>query len=67
MNEDVIGSRGMVITAIPGKERPGEVQIHYAGGSTTLIAYADEPIARGAAIVVYEVRPGRCVSVAPTS
>jgi hypothetical protein len=38
----VIGEQGFVTTRIPGGEHPGEVQIHFRGGSESFIAYGTE-------------------------
>lgn len=61
--DEMIGLRGTVTVAICGGATPGEVLLPVGGGTEAYIAYADEPIARGAAVVVYEFRGGRMVEV----
>jgi hypothetical protein len=63
----VIGEQGFVTTRIPGGEHPGEVQIHFRGGSESFIAYGTEEIGRGQQILVVGRRPGRGVDVTPFS
>jgi hypothetical protein len=61
----MIGREGTVTVAIRGGNSPGEVLVPISGGTETYLAYADEPIASGARIVVYDVRGGRRVGVMP--
>jgi membrane protein implicated in regulation of membrane protease activity len=61
----LIGCEGTVTVAIRGGTSPGEVLVSFKGGTETYLAYADEPIPSGARIVVYDVRGGRRLGVAP--
>ena len=54
---------GTITIAVRGAETPGEVELPINGGSATYIAYGDEPIPRGAGVVVIDVRPNRKVDV----
>jgi membrane protein implicated in regulation of membrane protease activity len=65
MDELLIGSRGTVTVATRGAAGAGEVLVSFAGGSETFLAYSDEPLKQGTAVVVYEVRGGRRILVAP--
>ena len=58
-----IGLQGTITIATRGTDGPGEVELAVAGGSETFIAYSDEPLARGASVVVVDVRPNRKVDV----
>ncbi len=58
-----IGARGLIVIATRGKEGPGEVQVELNGGSTTFIAYSEEPLAEGTQVVVYDTFGGRKVNV----
>jgi membrane protein implicated in regulation of membrane protease activity len=64
---DIVGRRGTVTVDIGGGGTPGEVLVPVGGGTEAYLAYADEPIGRGAAVVVYELRGGRMVDVTPLS
>jgi hypothetical protein len=59
-----IGLRGTITIATRGADGPGEVELSVDGGSGTFIAYSDEPLPRGATVVVIDVRPNRKVDVA---
>jgi membrane protein implicated in regulation of membrane protease activity len=61
----LIGCEGTVTVAIHGGNTPGEVLVPIRGGTETYLAYADEPIPSGTRIVVYDVRGGRRLGVAP--
>ncbi|MDE3069941.1 MAG: hypothetical protein KGJ43_04360 [Acidobacteriota bacterium] len=65
MNDRLIGREGTVTVAIRGNDGPGEVEVAVDGGTETYIAHADQPIARGARVVVFEARGGRRVDVSP--
>jgi hypothetical protein len=59
-----IGLRGTITIATRGEDGPGEVELSIEGGSETFIAYSDDPLPRGAMVVVIDVRPSRKVDVA---
>jgi hypothetical protein len=58
-----IGLRGTITVATRGEQGPGEVELAVDGGSATFIAYSEEPLQRGANVVVVDVRPNRKVDV----
>jgi hypothetical protein len=62
-----LGVRGTITVATRGRDGPGEVEIPVAGGTGTFIAYSDEPLPRGASVVIVDVRPNRKVDVTPLS
>jgi hypothetical protein len=61
MNE-LVGVEATVTNPTRGNEGPGEVDIPYKG---VYIAYSEEPLERGTAVVVYEQLGPRKVRVAP--
>jgi len=61
MNE-LVGLEATVSNPTRGNEGPGEVDIPYKG---VYIAYSEEPLERGAAVVVFEQLGPRKVRVAP--
>ena len=61
MNE-LVGVEATVTNPTRGSEGPGEVDIPYKG---VYIAYSQEPLERGRAVVVYEQLGPRKVRVAP--
>jgi hypothetical protein len=60
MNE-LVGVEATVTNPTRGSEGPGEVDIPYKG---VYIAYSEEPLKRGTAVVVYEELGPRKVRVA---
>jgi membrane protein implicated in regulation of membrane protease activity len=65
MSELLIGCRGTVTVPTRGANGAGEVLVSFGGGSETFLAYSEEPLRQGTAVVVYEVRGGRRVLVTP--
>jgi hypothetical protein len=61
--EAIVGEVAVVTTRILGKDRPGEVQLSFKGGSESFIAYADEVVERGQQVLIIGRRPGRAVEV----
>jgi hypothetical protein len=61
--EDLVGQLGFVTTRIRGKDKPGEVQISFQGGSESFLAFGDEPIERGQQVLIVARRPGRALDV----
>ena len=61
MNE-LVGVEATVTNPTRGGDGPGEVDIPYKG---VYIAYSQEPLGRGTAVVVYEQLGARKVRVAP--
>jgi hypothetical protein len=61
MNE-LVGVEAMVTTPTRGADGPGEVDVPYKG---VYIAYSDEALERGAAVVIYQELGARKVRVTP--
>ncbi|NMO49974.1 hypothetical protein HH310_02030 [Actinoplanes sp. TBRC 11911] len=61
----LVGKVGVVITAIRGGDRAGEVRVVAQGVRHHYLAYADEPIAAGAHVLVIHYRGARQVDVEP--
>ncbi len=61
MNE-LVGLQGTVTNPTRGADGPGEVELPLMG---VFIAYSDEALARGTAVVVYEEMGARRLRVAP--
>jgi membrane protein implicated in regulation of membrane protease activity len=61
----VVGARGTVVVPIPGGSSPGEVRVDVRGSHELLIAYAEEPLEVGRAVLVYNSRGRRDVDVMP--
>ena len=59
----VIGCVGVLVVATRGEAGPGEVLVRIRGGSEEFIAWSDEPLARGTAVLVVESRGTRAVDV----
>jgi hypothetical protein len=62
--ESLIGEVGYVSVPIPAG-KPGEVILAVRGGSEAFAAWADEPIAKAARVVVVDERSARSVTVTP--
>lgn len=65
MDEDdaLIGAIGVVIVATRGKAGPGEVLVKIRGGSEAYLAWSEEPIPKGATVLVINNRGTRTVDV----
>jgi hypothetical protein len=59
----VVGCTGQVIVATRGDAGMGEVQVGIRGGTETFMAWSEEPLAKGTAIIVVDVRGARTVDV----
>ncbi|MFE5026414.1 hypothetical protein ACFRAO_24620 [Streptomyces sp. NPDC056656] len=62
-DEAVVGCTGKLVIATRGAEGPGEVLVRVRGGSETFLAWSDEPLERGATVLVIESRGIRQVVV----
>jgi membrane protein implicated in regulation of membrane protease activity len=60
--DELVGVEATVTTPTRGDEGAGEVDIPYKG---VYIAYSDEPLARGTAVVIYQELGARKVRVTP--
>lgn len=58
-----VGAVGTVSTRVRGGGSPGEVVLLVQGSRESWIAYADEQLEVGTAVLVVGVRPGRAVDV----
>lgn len=59
---DLVGAEATVTNPTRGTDGPGEVDIPFKG---VYIAYSEEPLSRGTAVVIYEELGSRKVRVAP--
>lgn len=59
----LIGCVGRVIVATRGAVGPGEVLVKFRGGSEAFIAWSEQPIPRGATVLVINERGSRVVDV----
>ena len=64
-DEAVVGRTGRLIVGTRGAGGPGEVLVQVRGGTETFLAYSDEPLERGATVLVIESRGSRRVTVMP--
>ena len=62
-DEAVIGCTGKLVVGTRGAGGPGEVLVRVRGGTETFLAYSDEPMTRGATVLVVESLGSRQVSV----
>lgn len=62
-DEAAIGSVGVLLVATRGSAGPGEVLVKIRGGSETYMAWSDEPLPRGATVLVIDSRGARTVDV----
>ncbi len=63
----VVGPIGTLVVGTRGSRGPGEILLKVRGGSETYLAWSDEPIPRGAAVLVVETRGARTLGVVPWS
>ena len=63
MDIELIGTVGVLAVGTRGADGPGEVLLHVRGASESYLAYSDETIPRGTAVLVVEVRTARAVVV----
>jgi hypothetical protein len=58
-----IGSVGVLTIGTRGESGPGEVRIKIRGGSETFIAWSENPLPKGATVLVIDFRGRRTVDV----
>lgn len=63
-HDDVVGHTAHVFTRIPGGASPGEVMVKIRGGNEVWLAYADEEIPRGEAVLILSRHSALAVDVA---
>ncbi|MEV7687096.1 hypothetical protein ACFW1F_36615 [Streptomyces bungoensis] len=62
-DEAVIGCTGTVLIGTRGSAGPGEVLVRVRGGSETFLAWSEDPLPKGATVLVIESRGCREVGV----
>jgi hypothetical protein len=62
-DESSIGCVGVLSVATRGGGGPGEVLIKIRGGSEAFLAWSDQPLPKGATVLVIESRGARAVDV----
>ena len=62
-DESAIGTVGVVTVATRGTNGPGEVLIRIRGGSETYLAWSENPLSKGATVLVIDCRGPRTVDV----
>jgi hypothetical protein len=62
-DESSIGCIGVLTVATRGSAGPGEVRIRIRGGTEAFLAWSDEPLPRGATVLVVDSRGARAVDV----
>jgi hypothetical protein len=62
-DESSIGCVGVLSVATRGGDGPGEVLIKIRGGSEAFLAWSDQPLPKGATVLVIESRGARAVDV----
>jgi len=63
----LVGKVGVVVTAVRGGERAGEIRVVVQGVPHHYLAYAAEPIPVGTTVLVIHFRGARQVDVEPWS
>jgi hypothetical protein len=58
-----IGRVGVLTIATRGSNGPGEVLIKIRGGSESFLAWSDDPLPKGVAVLIVEARGARAVTV----
>ncbi len=58
-----IGRVGVLTVATRGPAGAGEVLIKIRGGSESFLAWSDDPLPKGAAVLIVEARGARSVTV----
>jgi hypothetical protein len=62
-DEESIGQVGTLVVATRGEKGPGEVRVTIRGGSECFLAWSDEPLPRGASVLIIDYRGPRTVDV----
>jgi hypothetical protein len=58
-----LGRIGVLLIGTRGPDGPGEVLLKIRGGSEAYLAFSDEPLPKGATVLVIESRGERAVDV----
>jgi hypothetical protein len=64
-DDSPVGRIGVLLIGTRGERGPGEVLIKIRGGSEAFLAFSDEPLPKGATVLVIESRGARAVDVTP--
>ena len=64
-DDSPVGRIGVLLIGTRGDGGPGEVLIKIRGGSEAFLAFSDEPLPKGATVLVIESRGARAVDVTP--
>jgi hypothetical protein len=64
-DDSPVGRIGVLLIGTRGEGGPGEVLIKIRGGSEAFLAFSDEPLPKGATVLVIESRGARAVDVTP--
>ncbi|MDQ6841326.1 MAG: hypothetical protein M3025_02740, partial [Actinomycetota bacterium] len=59
--ESPVGQIGTLLVATRGPAGPGEVLVKVRGGSEALLAWSEQPLAKGTTVVVFDTRGERNV------
>ncbi|MGI8715995.1 MAG: hypothetical protein ACR2NR_23005 [Solirubrobacteraceae bacterium] len=62
-DQSVIGCAGTLLVATRGADGPGEVLVKTRGGTEAYLAWSEEPLDRGTAVLVFNLRGDRAVDV----
>ncbi|MBN9097632.1 MULTISPECIES: hypothetical protein [unclassified Pseudonocardia] len=64
-DDSVVGRVGLVTHATRGPDGAGEVKVSIRGGSEIFLAWSDEPLPKGATVLVVASRGARALDVVP--
>ena len=62
-DESAVGCIGKLIIATRGVDGPGEVLVKVRGGTEAYLAWSEQPLPRGATVLVWGSRGSRAVDV----
>jgi hypothetical protein len=62
-DEHCIGRLGILTVGTRGPAGPGEVLVKIRGGSESFLAWSDDPLPKGATVLIIESRGARAVDV----
>lgn len=62
-DEEVIGCTGVLLIGTRGPAGPGEALVNVRGSSEAFLAWSEEPLPKGAPVLVIESRGSRQVDV----
>jgi hypothetical protein len=62
-DEAVVGCTGELLIGTRGTAGPGEVLVRIRGGSEAFLAWSDDPLPKGATVLVVDSRGARHVDV----